>query len=26
VIARVLGTTYYKHADALGWFRTAPRS
>ncbi|WP_435006394.1 hypothetical protein P12x_003967 [Tundrisphaera lichenicola] len=23
VICRVLGTTYYKNADALGWFRTA---
>jgi hypothetical protein len=23
VIARLLGTTYYKHADALEWFRTA---
>jgi hypothetical protein len=25
VICRVLGTTYYKHAATLGWFRTAPR-
>ena len=25
VISRVLGTTYYRHEDALGWFRTAPR-
>jgi hypothetical protein len=25
VISRVLGTTYYKHAATLGWFRTAAR-
>jgi hypothetical protein len=25
VVFRVLGLTYHKHTDSLGWFRTAPR-